>query len=181
MIIEDPLNWQNLEVYDIATARYALKIANDHYYAIIHMREQMEKELARSAAEVYNQSLRLVQMYLTQKEWTDHYGNYRLVPISYVPNPIPEEVPLRVRNGIAYMNEQLVVERERAEAELADQSESLQEIIDHLEELVRIWARQQFTTNPGWVNGLRNFTLGGCTLTFADNDISFSYAELSYE
>lgn len=175
MVIEDPLNWQTLEITDISTARYALKIANDHYYAIIHMREQMEKELARSAQEVYAQSLSLVQQYVT---YSDRYGATQ--PIDYLPNPIPETVPLEVRNGIAYMNEQLVVERQRAEAELADNSEPLQEIISNLEGLVKPWARQQFLTPPGWLDKLNTFTLGGCTVTYNGEDVIFSYAELDY-
>ena len=89
MKLEDPLNQSEIQITDVASARYALKTANDYHFAQIHLREQMEKELTRSAKETNAQILKILQLFLTEKVWTDHYGNYEMRPISYIPDPIP--------------------------------------------------------------------------------------------
>ena len=182
--VEDPIGWQALQVTDIATARYALKLANDQYYAVIHMRAQMEKELARSQLETTRQSLKILQRFLTETHYYSSGGSgyFVEVPISYVPEPLPEPpvIPQWAYDAIIYMREQLVVERERAEAELADQIEDLDEMRTYLEGLVKEWFIAEVQASADWLNDAPTAVWGGCTLTYADGEVTFSYAELDY-
>lgn len=172
MIIEDPLNFQNLQVTDIASARYALKVANDQHFAILHMREQMQKELNRSAEEVFNQKWLLIKPYvLTDSD---------LEPRPFIPNPLPENVPVPVERALFYLDEQYNLEITRAEAELADQSDELYKIRDHLMELVKAWFISELQNGATWLTG-NAATIGGCTLIYTGDDVTFDFVELDYE
>lgn len=176
--VEDPLNWQALQVTDIPSARYALKIANDQFYAVIHMREQMEKELARSAREVYEQSVFLLRPYIPAFDSQGHPTSFFLYGI--IPDPLPEKVPQHVKAAIAFLNAQLAPERERAEAELADNSEELNEMREYLEGLVKPWFIAEVKAAPDWLCGSNSIILGGCTLVYENGDVTFTYEELDY-
>lgn len=182
--VEDPLkNFQALQVTDIATALYALKIANDQYYAVIHMREQMEMELARSKKEIDALSLKIVQQFLTEPAYnieTHVYSDVR--PISYVPDPLPEppKLPQWAYDAVKHLQGQLTVERQRAEAELADNAEDINEMREYLEGLVKEWFIAEVQAAPDWLCGSKSIILGGCTVTYENGDVTFSYAELDY-
>lgn len=177
--LEDPLkNWEALEVTDIATARYALKIANDQHFAVIHMREHMERELARSRLEVTAQSMMLLEPYFSKY---DEHGQLTSFGMGRIPDPLPSRVPAWIQNGIRHMNEQLAIERERAEAELADQCAPLLEIKAALVELVKAWFIAEVQANPDWLGHLPRATLGGCKMTYnGGDDVTFEFAELDY-
>jgi len=172
MIIEDPLNLQELKVTDISTARFALKTANDQHFAILHMRETMLKELARSSQEVILQKWLLVKPYLPAND--EHLAD----PRPYVPNPLPESVPQSVRAALLYLDEQYSIEVTRAEAELADQSEELLKLRDELCEKVKAW----FINEQGaaWLAG-NSAVMGGCTVTYSGGDVTFEFEELNYD
>lgn len=180
--IEDPLNFESLQVTDIASARYALKLANDQYYAVIHMREQMEKELVRSKTETDAQSLKILQQFLTEFVYVGGYLGYAERPITYVPDPLPEppELPQWAYDAVKYMQAQLAFERTRAEAELADESEEIDEMREYLEGLVKAWFIAEVQAAPDWLNGESSTVLGGCTLTYDNGEVTFGYAELEY-
>ena len=179
MKLEDPLNQSEIQITDVASARYALKTANDYHFAQIHLREQMEKELTRSAKETNAQILKILQLFLTEKVWTDHYGNYEMRPISYIPDPIPDEVPQWAKDAITNLRSQLELERERAEAELAENSEELLEMENYLEDKAGAWFKTQ--RGKGWLAGQNNVILGGCTMTNDGGEVSFEYKEQNYD
>lgn len=183
--VEDPLkNFQALQVTDIATALYALKIANDQLYAVIHMREQMEKELARSKKEIDALSLKILQQFLTETRYHSSGGSgyFETVPITYVPDPLPEppKIPQWAYDAVKHLQGQLTVERQRAEAELADNAEDINEMREYLEGLVKEWFIGEVQAAPDWLCGSKSIILGGCTLTYENGDVTFSYAELDY-
>lgn len=179
MKLEDPLKGMEIEVEDVASARYALKTANDYHFAQIHLREQMEKELRRSEEETDAQILKILQLFLTEKVWLDHYGNYEMRPISYIPNPLPDEVPQWAKDAIANLRSQLEIERERAEAELAENSEELLEMENYLEKKAGSWFKTQ--RGKGWLAGQNKVTLGGCTMTNDGAEVEFEYREQDYD
>lgn len=174
--IEDPLSMADLKVTDISSARFALKAANDYHFAVIHMRAEMEKALARSRQENQAQALKLIQqfVFITTSE-----GFTR--PISYIPEPLPEEVPQWVRTGIAQMASQLEKETERAEAELAQDSEPLLEMEDILCDKVKTWFVAQVRNRPQWLGSFTEITLGGCTLQYSGGNVTFNFSELNYD
>lgn len=182
MQFEDPLNQQNLEVKDIASARYALKTANDYRYAVIHMREQMGKELGRSGLENWYQKVAILQQYIPRFDKEGKPTAFGLiVQQGGLPETLPKTVPQSAIEAMAELDAQWGAEQERAEAELSDNAAPLLELADYLESLVKVWAREQFNKKAAWIGGSNTFTLGGCAVTDVGNDITFSYTELDYE
>lgn len=179
MNIEDPLrNFADLKVDDLATARYALKIANDQHFAVIHMYEQMERELARSQQETNAQILWILQQYLT----ATRPGSYLEEPIQHIPDPLPEKLlPQRAIDAVHYMQGELAIERQRAEAEVADNAVQLYEIRDYLMSLVQVWFENEVKTQADWLYGKDVITIGGTTLSLENGGFEYEFFELDYE
>lgn len=178
MQFEDPLNpAQDFEVKDIASARYALKSANDYRFAVIHMHAQMEKELNRSRVENVFLKVAILAQYLP----TEGPQGKTPLGMGIIPDPIPEEVPAEAIAALEQIDAQFETERARAEAELADNSAPLLELAEYLEELVKPWLKAQFGSEAAWLAGANSFTIGGCRVAFENGDVTFNYSELEYE
>jgi hypothetical protein len=179
MELEDPLyNFEALEVKDISSARYALKTANDQHFAVKHMRENMERELQRSRREIVKQAKILLEPFIPDT-WTEQqviiFWNGGNIPADLLELATPE-----VKAGIAHMEAQYEKEVERAEAELADQCEPLNEIEAALLELVKKWFKEEVAKRPNWLGNHNTAVIGGCTLTYTGGDVQFEFEELDY-
>lgn len=164
--VEDPLKGNTLEVKDISTARYAMKVASDSYFAIIAMREQMERELKRSRAEMAVQKLELVRPYIPEE--VD--GNGRPIPLKKMPNPLPDTVPQSVIGALTLLDNQLQIEVERAEAELNESAVPLQKTSQDMIDKVKPWLKQQIQAGAAWLGGKSYIVMSGCTIDYIGND-----------
>lgn len=153
-------------VQDLATARYLLKVANEYYFAMEHMREQVDREMQRSEGENSDHKLKLVLPYLPK---FDELGE----PIEYthLPAILPSNLPARVTEAFSYLSEQMSLERARANAELADECASMQEVYDSIMALVFEWFASEVNGNAAWLCGRHSITLAGCTMSCYGNSV----------
>ena len=181
-MITDPLNEMELEVTDVATARYALKTANDYHFAQIHMREQMERELMRSALEVTAQKRAIVNPYLKEMTAAElsnvNYEIYSRSSENFIEIYAPTTPAAMVR-AFKELDAGLAKERERAESELAENSVELLEMENYLEEKAGAWFKSEI--GRPWLAGRNAVTLGGCTMVADGDEITFTFEEQDYD
>lgn len=176
----DPLNGGNVAVTDVASAAYALKLANDDYFGVYYQGQEMLKELSRLSGEIFNQKYELIEPYLPQDTDTSSSSSTNVKP-KIIPNPLPRNVPQSVKDALNYLDEQYNLEEERLQAELAENTVESKATIARLEEKVATWFKNQVLNNVNWLGGKRSVTFSGCTLTYSGGNVSFSYAEMPYD
>ena len=173
---DDPLTGIDVEVYDVASAFYALKICNDDYYGVQYQGQEMLKELSRTGSEVYNQKYNLVEPYLPQTD-----SDTVIAPAKVIPDPLPATVPQSVIAAMNYLDEQYHVEEQRLQAELAENTAELKEVIAKLENKVAAWFKSEVAKRAAWLGGAREVVLSGCTVRYIGGNVTFSYKELNYD
>ncbi len=170
---DDPLNGGDIEITDVASASYALKLANDDYFGVYWQNQEMLKELSRLDGEIYNQKYALIEPYLPH----DSDGN--VAGAGIIPNPLPATVPQRVIAAMNYLDAQYSIAEQRYQAELAENTSELKEVRTSLESKVAEWFRGEI--GKAWLGGRRKVTLSGCEMSYINGRVVFNYTELSYD
>lgn len=177
---KDPLTKANIVVTDIASARYAIKIACDAYFSIEYMKQNMEKMLSRSAQETNAQALAIVVPYLPKK-YNTHTGVQEYY--TKVPDPLPDTVPQEIADVLASLQEQLKIERERATAELQEEIPTLEYTINRMEATTSAWFKSQIEENAAWLAGKTSAVLSGCTVQLLEDGttVHYTYVDMEYD
>lgn len=174
----DPLTGGDVEVTDVSSAFYALKICNDDYYGVYYQGQEMLKELSRTGSEVFEQKYALIEPYLPQD--TDSSTSSIFTP-KIIPSPLPATVPQSVVDAMNYLDEQYAIEEQRLQAELAENTAELKDTISKLENKVAAWFKSEIAKRADWLGGQRSIVLSGCTLRYSGGNVTFSYKELNYD
>lgn len=177
----DPLSGNDVEVTDVSTAFYALKLANDNHYSIHYQAVEKQKELSRTATETFNQKYALLEPYLPQDSDTSYNPSLAGDKPKVIPNPLPANVPQKVIDAMNYLDEQYSLEEQRLNAELAENTAEIKETIAKLESKVAEWFKSEVQRNADWIGTNLKVVLSGCTLRYVDGNVTFSYAELNYD
>ena len=156
----DPLkdDDKEIEVYDLASANHAAKIANDLHFSIFYMGQNMLKELGRMGKENFDRQVALLEPYLTSSDSSTTESTQR---ITSIPNPLPSNVPQSVKNAINWLNEQFAVEESRMQAELAADTKQLREQV--------------------WLAHKHAVILSGTLMEYAEGEVEFSFYELEFD
>lgn len=178
---EDPLTLDEIEVNDISTAMYTLKISNDLYFAVNHMSVTMEKEYSRNVSENFQLEYNLVKPYLETDTTITSEGYSVTIPLTEIPKPLPECVPENIRAAVVWLDKQLAINHQRFEVELAEDVAPLNESRRLLESKVKAWFKLEVESNATWLNGSRKCTLSGSTLTYSAGNVSFTYNEMEFD
>lgn len=178
---EDPLTLAEIEVNDVSTAMYTLKVTNDLHFAIGYMAANMEKEYSRNAAENYQLEYDLVAPYLETDTTITSEGYEVTVRLKTIPKPLPSVVPQRIRDAVEYLDAQLVLHRQRMETDLVNEQAPLKESIGQLEGKVKAWFKSEVENGADWLNGSRKVVLSGGTLHYNNGNVTFEYSELNYD
>lgn len=184
----DPLSGEDVEVTDVASAFYALKICNDNHFGVYYQGQEMLKELARNSSEIYAQKYALVEPYLpvdtstalTPTDPTKTYADYGADDNKpkIIPTPLPDTVPQNVIDAMEYLDEQYSIESQRLHAELEEDTAELKETIGKMEAKVATWFKGEISRRADWLGGRGETTLSGCWLQYSGNEVSFNYTEL---
>lgn len=178
---EDPLTLEEIEVSDVSTAMYTLKVTNDLSFAINYMAANMEKEFARNAAENFTLEHDLVAPYLETDTSVTSEGFEVTVRLTTIPKPLPGVVPKKIREAVEYLDAQLILHRQRMETDLANEQAPLKESIQRLEGKVKAWFKSEVENGADWLNGSKKVVLSGGTLRYSDGNVTFEYRELNYD
>ena len=176
----DPLTTDDLEVNDVSTAMYTLKITNDLSFAIHWQGVTMEKEYARNAQETFELQRDLVAPYLETDTSITSEGFEVQVHLTSIPNPLPAVVPDNIKAAVKYLDEQSARNRERLLADLAEETAPLKESKTRLEGKVKAWFKSAVEHNADWLKG-NKAVLSGCTLRYSAGNVTFDYHELNYD
>lgn len=173
----DPLkdDDKEIEVYDLASANHVGKIANDLHFAIFYMEQNMLKELGRMGAENFDRQVALVEKYITSSDTSTGTSTQ----ITHIPDPLPSSVPVSVKAAFQYLNDQFVIERDRMNAELAEDTEQLQETLDRMKAKLTKWFKSQI--GKAWLGGSKKVILSGTLMTYSAGDVEFEFYELEYD
>ena len=173
----DPLkdDDKEIEVYDLASANHVGKIANDLYFAIFYMGQNMLKELGRMSAENFDRQVALLEPYLTSSDTSTGTSTQ----ITHIPDPLPSNVPQSVKNAINWLNEQFSVEESRMNAELAEDTKQLQETLDRMKSKLTKWFKSQI--GKAWLGGSKKVILSGTLMTYSAGEVEFEFYELEYD
>lgn len=180
----DPLkdDGKELEVYDLASANHAAKIANELHFSIYYMGQNMLKELNRMGAENFDRQVALIKPYITSSDTSTATTSegFPIEPtITSIPNPLPPTVPQSVRNAINYLNTQFEIEERRMNAELAADTEQLRETLERMESKLSNWFKKQIGVK--WLAGKREVILSGTRITYSGGDTDFEFYEMEYD
>lgn len=178
---EDPLTLAEIDVDDISTAYYVLKITNDLSFAISYMAANMEKEYSRNVGENYKLEYDLVAPYLETDTTVTSEGFEVPVKLTTIPKPLPSIVPKKVRDAVEYLDAQLALNRQRLEKDLEVESAPLKESLQKLETKVSSWFKTEVENGADWLGGAKKITLSGSTTTYSGGGVSFEYEELNYD
>lgn len=178
---EDPLTLTEVEVSDVSTAFYVLKTTNDLSFALGTMAATMEKEYSRNAAENFKLEHDLVAPYLETDTTVTSEGFEKTVPLREIPKPLPSIVPKKIRDAVEYLDAQLVLHRQRMEADLVNEQAPLRESLQQLEDKVKSWFKSEIENGADWLNGAHQVVLSGGTLRYINGDVTFSYQEMNYD
>lgn len=176
---EDPIDGGEIEVTNIATASYALKLANDDYFGVFYQGQEMLKELNRLGGEIFNQKYALVKPYLpkdtdTATDTATHQIQQDTPKV--IPNPLPATVPASVRAALKYLDAQYSKAEEYFQAEFANDSSEINSSRIAVEAKVAQWFKGEI--GKAWLGGHRSIVLSGCTLTYEGGVVNFSYKDI---
>lgn len=167
---DNPLSGEELDVKNMAEAVYTLKLCNETHFSIFYQGQEMQRELARLDAEIYEQKYRLIEPYLPAQSDSS---------ISKViPSPLPAGVPASVVAAMNYLDEQRATFNAIFQADLAENTSELKESLEQLEEKVATWFKRN--RNATWLAG-GSIKLSGCTLSYVGGKVKFSYKDYDEE
>ena len=174
----DPLkdDDKEIEVYDLASANHAAKIANDLHFSIFYMGQNMLKELGRMGKENFDRQVALLEPYLTSSDSSTTESTQR---ITSIPDPLPSNVPPSVKNAINWLNEQFAVEESRMQAELAADTKQLRETLERMESKLTKWFKKQI--GQVWLAHKHAVILSGTLMEYAEGEVEFSFYELEFD
>jgi len=178
---EDPLTLAEVEVNDVSTAYYVLRVTNDLSFALGTMAATMEKEYSRNAAENFQLEHDLLAPYLETDTTVTSEGFEITVPLREIPNPLPSVVPEKVRAAVEYLDAQLALDRQRFEKDLEVEQAPLTESLQTLEGKVKTWFKSEVENGADWLGGSNKVVLSGGTLRYINGDVTFEYREMNYD
>jgi len=178
---EDPLTLAEVEVNDVSAAYYVLRVTNDLSFALGTMAATMEKEYSRNVEENFQLQHDLVAPYLETDTSVTSEGFEIKVPLREIPKPLPSVVPKKIRDAVEYLDAQLVLHRQRMEADLVNEQAPLRESLQTLEGKVKAWFKSEIENGADWLNGSNKVVLSGGTLRYINGDVTFSYQEMNYD
>ncbi len=173
----DPLkdDEEEIEVYDLASANHVGKIANDSYFSIYYMGQNMLKELGRMGEENFQRQVALLEPYLTSSDTS------ATATITHIPDPLPSNVPSSVKQAIDYLNEQFAIEEARMNAELTEDTEQLRETLERMQGKLSTWFKKEVRSGAKWLGRSKAVVLAGTLMTYNGGDIEFEFTELNYD
>lgn len=172
--LEDPLTDDELQVQDVSSAFYSLKESNDLFFAIQTMHNVMEKEYSRNAQEIFIIERDLVEPYILTDTSIDGSTQH----LYRIPDPLPDAVPSEVKAAVAWLDDQLLLNRQRLEKDLELETAPLKENLHSLQNKVTLWFKTQ--QGAGWLPDV-SITLSGCTLKYHNGAVEFEYHEFNYD
>lgn len=181
----DPLKGddEEIEVYDLASANHVGKIANELYFSIFDMGQNMLRELGRMGDENFQRKVNLLEPYLTSSDTSTSAseGGASTQKITSIPNPLPSNVPSSVKQAIEYLDEQYGVEEKRMNAELAEETSELNETLARMQNKLKTWFKKEVTGGAKWLGKKKSVVLSGTLMMYHGGDITFSYTDINYD
>jgi len=181
----DPLkdDDKEIEVYDLASANHVGKIANELFFSIFYMEQNMSKELARMGDENFHRKVALLEPYLTSSDTSTSAsdGGASMQEITSIPNPLPSNIPSSVKQAIEYLDEQYGIEEKRMNAELSEDTEQLRETLARMQSKLKTWFTKEVRSGAKWLAKKKSVVLAGTLMIYKSGDITFSYTEINYD
>lgn len=181
----DPLKGddEEIEVYDLASANHVGKIANELYFSIFDMGQNMLRELGRMGDENFHRKVALLEPYLTSSDTSTSAsdGGASMQEITSIPNPLPSNIPSSVKQAIEYLDEQYGIEEKRMNAELAEETSELNETLARMQNKLKTWFKKEVTGGAKWLGKKKSVVLAGTLMIYKGGDITFSYTDINYD